>query len=369
MKKKIPWHYHDRARGIYYDGIKEIDLEPLITLKELYDYGNTSVLNDLVDKIIEAQEEKNYKIYLEKAATNGNDLAKGALMGLEKAGQGSNNEPAWELDGFVKFILVSIFICVVAFIGIWYYYTFLYAFAFLCTFVLLWVGVFWVIAKIYQRKYNNEEISHLSDYEKYSIDLATATTKELVEHFHMTYSLEDGCEFVTLGRNQYVLNERKDIFVKRKNEVLVYLKERQSFINSYYDKLDKIPGLAKYFQLYDMWHKYNRLIFTGEIDEKKEDVEADKFGLPRPSEVKKTYPRVSALMEGLSIAENYPYNDIGNVTIRRIINGEDYDLALKDVDKYINGNLSIADVSEYAIDMKKIVRAYLERNLDADVTY
>lgn len=32
MKKKIPWHYHDRARGIYYDGIKEIDLEPLITL-------------------------------------------------------------------------------------------------------------------------------------------------------------------------------------------------------------------------------------------------------------------------------------------------------------------------------------------------
>ena len=83
-----------------------------------------------------------------------------ALMGLEKAGQGSNNEPAWELDGFVKFILVSIFICVVAFIGIWYYYTFLYAFAFLCTFVLLWVGVFWVIAKIYQRKYNNEEISH-----------------------------------------------------------------------------------------------------------------------------------------------------------------------------------------------------------------
>ena len=57
------------------------------------------------------------------------------------------------------------------------------------------------------------------------------------------------------------------------------------------------------------------------------------------------------------------------MTIRRIINGEDYDLALKDVDKYINGNLSIADVSEYAIDMKKIVRAYLERNLDADVTY
>ena len=119
MKKKIPLHYQDRSRGIYYDGIKEIDLEPLITLKKLYDYGNTSVLNDLVDKIIEAQEEKNYKIYLEKAATNGNNLAKGALMGLEKAGQGSNNEPAWELDGLVKFILVSIFICVVAFIGIW----------------------------------------------------------------------------------------------------------------------------------------------------------------------------------------------------------------------------------------------------------
>ena len=118
-----------------------------------------------------------------------------------------------------------------------------------------------------------------------------------------------------------------------------------------------------------MYDKYNRLIFTGKIDEKKEDVEADKFGLPRPSEVKKTYPRVSALMEALSIAENYPYNDIGNVTIRRIINGEDYDLALKDVDKYINGNLSIADISEYAIDMKKVVRAYLERNLDADVTY
>ncbi|WP_337361600.1 hypothetical protein [Phascolarctobacterium succinatutens] len=66
MKKKIPWHYHDRARGIYYDGIKEIDLEPLITLKELYDYGNTSVLNDLVDKIIEAQEEKTIRFIWRK---------------------------------------------------------------------------------------------------------------------------------------------------------------------------------------------------------------------------------------------------------------------------------------------------------------
>ena len=369
MKKKIPWHYHDRARGVYYDGIKEIDLNPLIKLKELYDYGNISVLNDLVDKIIEAQEEKNYKIYLEKAATNGNDLAKRALMGLEKAGQGSNDEPLCELDGFVKGTLVSFFICVVAFVVIWYYYAFLYAFAFLCTFILLWVGIFWITAKFYQRQYNTVETSQLSDYEKYSIDLATATTKELVEHFHMTYSLEDGCEFVTLGRNKYVFNERKDMFIKRKSEIILYLKERQKYINSYYDKLDKISGLAKYFQLYDIWHKYNRLIFTGEIDEKKEDVEADKFGLPRPSEVKKNYPRVSALMEALSIAENYPYNDIGNVTIRRIINGEDCDLALRDVDKYINGNLSIADVSEYAIDMKKIVRAYLERKLDADVTY
>ena len=34
MKKKIPWHYHDRARDIYYDGIKEIDLEYLLEVNQ-----------------------------------------------------------------------------------------------------------------------------------------------------------------------------------------------------------------------------------------------------------------------------------------------------------------------------------------------
>lgn len=249
MKKKIPWHYHDKARGIYLDGVKEIDLAPIEELKEKFDNGDSSVLDELVDRIVETQEEKNSKKYLLIAAKGGNKTAEIAVNNLQTKSKNSNNDIISDIDWIGVFSLGVLIIFIVAGIGIWYYYNVFYALAFVLVTVLLWLAIIFVTMKVKEKRYAAADKHDMSDYARYGIDLRQATAKELVEYFHMTYSIENGQEFVNLGRHQYVLNERKEIFLERKQEVIQYLKERQVYINSYYKKLDNIRGLEEYFYL------------------------------------------------------------------------------------------------------------------------
>lgn len=369
MKKKIPWHYHDRARGIYYDGLKEIDLEPIIKLKEQYDAGNKNILSELVDKVIEAQEEKNYEQYLIYAANNGNKTAKLALDRLKKSNKKGSVTSSYAYDKFVVFFILSIIVLTIGFVAIFYYFTFLLALAFFLVGIVICFFIIYIIMKLEIRRYNDDDKEPTSDIAKYGIDLEKATVKELVEHFHMTYSSEERKEFVNLHRHQYVLNEQKDIFLKRKKEVIEYLKERQNYVDGYYVKLDEISGLEKYFYKYDRWAEWNRVVFEGKLDTKRADEEAIKLGLPNNKEMRRLYPKAFALMKALGIALNYPYNDIGNITLKNIINGKDSAAAINETEQYINGKMSIVDIDKFSIDMKKLVRAYLNRALDTDVSY
>lgn len=369
MKKKIPWHYHDRARGIYYDGVKEIDLEPIIKLKEQYDAGNKNILSELVDKVIEAQEEKNYEQYLIYAAKDGSEAAKIALDRLKKSNQKENVTSSYTYDKLLVFLLIAIIVLVIGFIAIFYYFTFLLALAFFVIGIVICFLVIYITMKLEIGRYKDDNKEPISDAGRYGIDLEKATVKELVEHFHMTYSNEEGKEFVNLHRHQYVLNKQKDIFLKRKKEVIEYLKERQNYVNGYYVKLDAISGLERYFYKYDRWAEWNRVVFEGKLDTKRADEEAIKLGLPNNKEMRRLYPKAFALMEALGIALNYPYNDIGNITLKNIINGKDSSAAIKETEKYINGKMSIVDIDKFSIDMKKLVRAYLNRALDTDVSY
>lgn len=130
-----------------------------------------------------------------------------------------------------------------------------------------------------------------------------------------------------------------DLIKEKKPEIIAYIKAKEEAEKKAHEereaKIEAIEGLAEIKNAIYERNNY-RIAFEKMMDDEYNDgVFPPKAPKSNPDELMKKYPRAAAYItaEGWTYSTHFVKSSAGRKALERIINGEDYEAALRDMDK------------------------------------